>query len=344
MNIDQVHVFLTAPRGTPTADLVELAVVAERLGYGAVWVGEAVAADPFTVLGAVAMRTERIALGTGVAHVYARTPAALWQGATTVGALAGGRQVNLGVGSSTRVLAEQLHETPYRGSTDRLRRSLERLRQLRSGEIGPLLQHQVPDVSPRVYAAALGPRALRLTGELADGWLPIWPSQRHFPRLHRTVVTAAEAAGRDRPRVAAYLYAAAGEEDQTRQALRRTLAHVMATHGRGYLNLFAGYGLADLTSTVRARWAAGDRGAAAAAIPDAVLDDLAAPGEPSQVAATLIRYHQLGVDHPVLRPVDTLPVHQQLPLLEAVAAALRPTPPAAAPPSTNRFANGTMQP
>ena len=87
------------PPSGPVADLVALAEEIERLGYRYLWVNdERLERDPFTVLAAMAQRTERIRLGPGVTNPYSRHPALIATATATLDELSGGRAV-LGLGA-----------------------------------------------------------------------------------------------------------------------------------------------------------------------------------------------------------------------------------------------------
>src|SRR5207253_11394316 len=84
-------------------EAVELAQHAENLGFESVWMPEAYWTDAVSILGALAARTQRIQLGTGIVNVFSRTPALLGQTAATLDLLYGGRFI-LGLGTSVTPL------------------------------------------------------------------------------------------------------------------------------------------------------------------------------------------------------------------------------------------------
>src|SRR6202048_5435029 len=91
---------LTLPyKGSPAfPEAVELAQRAEALGFESVWMPEAYGTDAVSILGALAARTEKIQLGTGIVNVFSRTPALLAQTAATLDLISGGRFI-LGLGT-----------------------------------------------------------------------------------------------------------------------------------------------------------------------------------------------------------------------------------------------------
>jgi F420-dependent oxidoreductase-like protein len=162
------------------------AVEAERLGADSVWVAEAWGYDAFTPLAFLAARTERIRLATGIAQLGARTPALLAMSAMSMQALSDGRFL-LGLGTSGPQVMEGWHGVPFGSPLALTRETVEILRTVTSGErlvhdgavyqlplpggAGRAIRSMAPPVRVPVYLAAMGPKNLALTGEVADGWL-----------------------------------------------------------------------------------------------------------------------------------------------------------------------------
>ncbi len=177
-------------------DTLALAREADRLGYSVLWVAEAYGSDAPTVLGWLAGQTERIELGSAVMQIPARTPAATAMTAATLDALSQGR-FRLGLGVSGPQVSEGWHGVPFAEPLVRTREyvAVVRLALARSavsydgdyvrlplpGGPGKALRLTIRPVRERlpVYLAALGPKNLELTGELADGWLGLFVSARH---------------------------------------------------------------------------------------------------------------------------------------------------------------------
>src|SRR5919109_1171851 len=95
----EVEYSVGLPPANPVAELLQVAEEVERLGYRYLWVNdERLERDPFTVLPAIAQRTERIRLGPGVTNPYSRHPALIATAMATLDELSGGRTV-LGLGA-----------------------------------------------------------------------------------------------------------------------------------------------------------------------------------------------------------------------------------------------------
>lgn len=87
--------------GPNPAEIVDLVVLAETLGYSSAWIAEGHGGDQFAILAACAMRTSRILLGTSISSVFVRTAPTIAMAASSVAELSGGRFI-LGLGRATR--------------------------------------------------------------------------------------------------------------------------------------------------------------------------------------------------------------------------------------------------
>ena len=164
----------------------EFAAAADRIGVTSLWVPEVWGYDALTGLAYLAAKTSSIQLGTFVVQLGSRSPAMLATSALSLQALSGGRFL-LGIGTSGPRVMEGWHGVRFRKPVQTTRETIEIVRIVsrgerleHAGEVYPLplpdsrgaaLRPMVrPDHVP-VYVAAMGPQNLRLTGELADGWL-----------------------------------------------------------------------------------------------------------------------------------------------------------------------------
>src|SRR6266700_1070368 len=174
-------------------EAVELAQRAEALGFESVWMPEAYGTDAISILGALAARTQRIRLGTGIVNVFSRTPALLAQTAATLDLISGGRFI-LGLGTSGHQVVSGWHGMAFDQPLLRMRETIAIVRQVLrrdrlifEGEVFhldkglKLLARPVRDTVP-IFLATLTPGGLRLTGELADGWISSVPISRRAPR------------------------------------------------------------------------------------------------------------------------------------------------------------------
>ena len=196
------------------SDNLRLAQEADRLGYDSAWAAEAYGSDAATVLAWVAAQTERIDVGSAVFQIPARTPAMTAMTAATLDTLSGGR-FRLGLGVSGPQVSEGWHGVRFDKPLARTREYVEIVRTALARETvrhegafwtlplpdGPgkalrLTVHPVRAEIP-VYLAAIGPKNLELTGEIADGWLAIFFAPEHSSELLGHVRAGRDKAGKD---------------------------------------------------------------------------------------------------------------------------------------------------
>jgi alkanesulfonate monooxygenase SsuD/methylene tetrahydromethanopterin reductase-like flavin-dependent oxidoreductase (luciferase family) len=231
---------ITLARPT-TAPLLALGQRAEELGFDAIWVGDGPLArarhDTLMMLAALAARTERIALGSGVLLAALRPALLLAQACSTLDQIAEGRLV-LGLGAGfpfpETELQFQAVGVPYAGRVQRLTETIAALRTLWQHAGTPISfsgRHiQLQDVAlepppyrpggPPVWLAGFGETAERRVGELADGWLPYPPSAEQYAEGWTRVSAAAKAAGRATPPLPG-LYATVAIDDTAQVAHER---------------------------------------------------------------------------------------------------------------------------
>src|SRR5690349_21046662 len=193
-------------------DQTETVQAAERLGYDSVFTAEAYGSDAFTPLTWYAARTSTIKLGTAVAQLSARTPAATAMHALTLDALSGGRVI-LGLGVSGPQVVEGWYGVPFPKPLARTREYVQVLRDVwrREGPVTNDGEHYPlpypggtglgkplkancyplrPDIP--VYLGAEGPKNVELSTEIADGWLPIFFHAERGPALYAEVLAGAK--------------------------------------------------------------------------------------------------------------------------------------------------------
>ena len=273
-------------------DAVELVRQAERLGVDSVWSAESWAGDAFTPLAYLAARTSTIRLGTGIAQLGARTPAMLAMTAQSLHALSGGRCV-LGIGTSGPQVMEGWHGVAFDKPVRRTRETIEMIRAITAGERldyhgevyelplpggeGRAIRSLMPPTHLPIYVASLGPANLRLTGELADGWI----GTSFFPAtadvFFDPIREGAARAGRELTDLD--LTVAVGVEftDDVEAAGRRhaegyafTIGAMGSATTNFYNNAFERQGYGDDIREVQRLWLAGDKDAARQRVPTAI--------------------------------------------------------------------------
>jgi F420-dependent oxidoreductase-like protein len=304
------------PWFTP-AEQVELAVLADRLGLDSAWVAEAWGQDAVSVLGLLAGKTDRIALGSGLMQIPARKPTATAMAAASLDVISGGR-FRLGLGLSGPQVSEGWYSVPFtrnlartREYVDVVRRALARERLQVAMECGAdgtglgkplkLLTRPVQDPLP-IYLGAIGPKAVRQAGAIADGWLPFMLDPAEPEVLLDPLREGAREAGRDPAALdIAPVVPLAVDEDlrAARDAVRPWLAFYLGSMGAKdknfYVELAERQGHGAAAREVQARALAGDRAGAAQAVSDALVDAGAIATTPAGLDERLAAYERAGV-------------------------------------------------
>ena len=319
--------FLTSQNPDP----VPIAIAAERAGYDSVWVAEAWGSDAVSLLAWIGARTTRVGLGTAILQIPARTPALLAMTAATLDRLSGGRLL-LGLGVSGPQVVEGWHGVAYGKPLGRSREVVDIVRKILArkeplvhrgesyripfeGGTGlgkPLKLMMAPareDIP--IYLAAIGPKNVALAAEIADGWLPIFYSPFHrevfesaleegFARRDATL----SARGFD---VAPSVPVAFG--DDVEACLARIKPHValyvggMGAKGKNFYNdLACRYGYEGEAALIQEHYLAGRKREAIAAVPDALVDEVALAGPEARIAERLVAWKEAGVTTLIAMP------------------------------------------
>ncbi|MBM7808430.1 F420-dependent oxidoreductase-like protein [Geodermatophilus bullaregiensis] len=262
---------------------------AERLGADSVWVAEAWGYDAFTPLAFLAARTSRIRLATGIAQLGARTPALLAMSSMSMQELSGGRFL-LGLGTSGPQVMEGWHGVRFSAPLTMTRETIEVLRTVAAGErlvhdgavyrlplpdsAGRAIRSMAPPVPVPVYLAALGPKNLALTGELADGWLANAFMPETAAAFLEPLAAGAARAGRTVADLDVVVPVGVEFTDDEEEAARRhargyafTIG-AMGNRSQNFYNAaFERQGYGDDVRAVQELWLAGDRDRAADRVP-----------------------------------------------------------------------------
>jgi F420-dependent oxidoreductase-like protein len=316
-----------ASPGTNPTELIELAQEAERLGYDSAWSAEAWGTDAVTVLSWLAATTTTLKLGTGIMQIPARTPAMTVMTAATLDLMSGGR-VLLGLGTSGPQVVEGWHGQPFGKPLGRTREYVELVR---AGIRRDLLEHhgehyEVPytgadstglgkplklmmrplrDEIP-IYLAAIGPKNVALAAEIADGWLPVWIS----PERLRDVFGESLAAAKDGFDVAAFSVPVALIDDVQagRDFIKPHLALYvggMGARGQNFYNtLVSRYGYEAEAKEIQELYLGGKKMEAIAAVPDALVDEVALVGPKERIADRLAAWRESGVTSLLIQTHD----------------------------------------
>jgi F420-dependent oxidoreductase-like protein len=305
--------------GLTSEQQLEIVQEAERIGYDSVWAAEAYGSDTATVLAWLAAGTERIHLCSGIFQMPARSPAMTAMTAATIDQLSGGR-FRLGLGPSGPQVSEGWHGVRFARQLQRTREYVEvvrmALRRERLEYHGETIELPLPDgpgkalkltISPvqeeiPIYLAAIGPKNVALTGEIADGWLPVFLAPEHLDVLMAPLEEGAQRAGRtlDDFDIAPMVNVLISDDvEAARDTMRPILALYVGGMGSREKNFYNAlvqrYGFEDAAREVQDLYLDGKKEEAAAALPAELIDTVTLCGPQDRVRDRLAVYAQAGV-------------------------------------------------
>jgi F420-dependent oxidoreductase-like protein len=300
-----------------TAGAVEFVREAERLGVQAASTAELWGHDALTPLGFLAARTATIGLGTAIAQLGARSPAMLAMSAMSLQQLSGGR-FRLGLGVSGPQVMEGWHGVRFRQPVQATRETIEIIAMISRGERleyhGQVYQLPLPGGPGRairsmaaparipVYVAAIGPANLRLTGELADGWL----GNAFLPESAEAFLSylrdGARTAGRPLADLDLQVPVAVEITDDVDEAVARhargyafTIGAMGSRTTNFYNAAFARQGFGEQVEAVQRLWKDGRREEAARQVPLEIGQKTNLLGPPELIRERLRLYRAAGV-------------------------------------------------
>ncbi len=289
----------------PLARLAEYARKAEQIGLRSFLVTEGPATDSLAVSQYIASITSRIDVGTGITNIYTRHPSVMGAHAMTIDALAPGR-LQLGLGTSHKPV-----NTAYGISMDKplaaLRDCVATLRKMFRGE--PLLNR--PGITATkaegkiaINIAGISPKSIELTGEIADGSLPLNYGPRGLKEVVDGISRGAQRAGRNPKEVSIALIMHCCVCPDRAVALR-SVKGALANYGSlpFYNRLFVRQGFVKEAEAIMAAAAKGDMAGAAAAVSDQMADEIAAMGTAPECRKKLEEFERAGASYVLLYPV-----------------------------------------
>lgn len=170
-DLGRIGIWTFALDAQPTAVAQDMAAEIEALGYGAIWVPEAVGRDPMVNAFLLASATERITIATGIASIYARGPMTMTSGWKAVSEAFPGRFL-LGLGVSHQPAVEGMRNQTYGPPLATMRAYLDAMD-------AALYLAAAPTVEPQRCLAALGPKMLELAATRTRGAHPYYVPPEH---------------------------------------------------------------------------------------------------------------------------------------------------------------------
>ncbi|MEV0663713.1 LLM class F420-dependent oxidoreductase [Actinomadura luteofluorescens] len=310
----------------------------EDVGLDVVTVPEAYTFDAVSQLGYIAARTSRVELATSILNIYSRTPALLAMTAAGLDHVSDGR-FSFGIGSSGPQVIEGFHGVPFHAPLGRTREIVAICRQVWSrekvelhgrhydvpltperggsglGKSLKLINSPVRPVIPMTLAA-LGPQNIALAAELFEAWQPIF----YHPESADEVFGDPLAEGRAKRdpllpdlRVIADAKFFIGDDEHELGAARAKVRAALALYiggmgarGRNfYHHLVTRLGFGAAANEIQDLYLGGSKDAAAAAVPDALVDGISLVGRPDHIEKRVAAYAAAGVAQLNLSPVST---------------------------------------
>ncbi len=295
-------------------DIRSLGALAEKHGYGEIWMTEGAGRDSLTQLTAIATATSRIGLGTGILPMFSRTPLITAMSSAGLAAVSDGRFI-LGLGVGNKPATEDGHGVAYSQPIEHLRDMVNIIRGLIKGEVvshqgkvitvsGASLGDARPQKETPIYIAALGPRMLQLAGEVADGVLLSWTAASYLPKAIQLVRDGATKAGRDPSEVeiSGYLRVAMTNDLVAgRASLQREIARYAS--GSHYQSYFKDTGFDEEMAGVQAAKGHADNPAIAEAVSEKMQSELGVVGPAEVCRARIEELRAVGLTKPVIAPL-----------------------------------------
>ena len=331
MLVMRTGIFLSYSGGFLEA--VDQVVELEKIGLGLALVAEAYSYDAISQLGFLAARTSRIELGTGIVPIYTRTPALMAMTAAGLDYVSDGR-FRLGLGASGPQVIEGFHGVPFDAPLGRTREVVEICRQVwrrervtyngkyyqvpLSAERGTglgkplkLINHPVRERIP-IAIAALGPKNVELTAEIAEGWQPVFFSPEKADEVWGDALRSG-AAKRDPAlgpldvMVSASLAVGDDVDDRLAWAKPQLALYIggMGARGRNfYHNLATRYGFGEVANLIQDLYLAGKKAEAIAAVPDELVRQVSLVGPRGFVKERVAAFAEAGVTTLLVHPMS----------------------------------------
>jgi F420-dependent oxidoreductase-like protein len=314
-------------------EAVDQVVELEKIGVDIALVAEAYSYDAISQLGFLAARTSTIELGTGVVPIYIRTPTLLAMTAAGLDYVSDGR-FRLGIGTSGPQVMEGFHGVPFEAPLGRTREVVDICRQVWRREkvqyegkhyqvplpagkgtgLGKplrLINHPVRDRIP-ITIAALGPKNVELTAEIAEGWQPVFFQPDKADDVWGDALRAGFA--RRDPSlgpldimVSAPLAIGDDVDDRLSWAKPQLALYIGGMGARGknfYHNLATSYGYGDVANHIQDLYLDGKKAEAIAAVPDDLVRNVSLVGPRGFVKDRLAAYTEAGVTTLLVQPLS----------------------------------------
>ena len=249
----------------PTPAVIDAVAELDELGWPCLWIPETVARDPFVAASVMLGATEKMKVATGIASIWARDPMTTANATKTLNEAYGGRFV-LGLGVSHHTLTEWVRKHDYSKPLSKMRTYLERMDK-------SMYKSVEPAQPPTRVLAALGPKMLALSAELADGAHP------YFVPVEHTVV-AREAVGPDKIVATEQMVVLETDPGTAREIARRHMSVYLGLPNYANNLMRFGFTEEDISSAT-----------------DRLVDAIVVWGDIDDITARVRAHHDAGASH-----------------------------------------------
>ena len=280
MTSDKRRISVNLPWNPDFVDtFIARAHLADEIGVDTISVLEGYGHDAFTGMALLAHETSNVRIASAIVNVFSRTPATLAQSFGTVDQLSKGRVV-IGLGASAPGAIERFHGVKFERPFARIREAVELIRLYWSRERfsydGPtihveraLVSGMIPgQPTAQIHLATLNPTSVKMTAEIADGWMPTWIPNDRVAESVKQVKQWSVDAGRSPDAVevrspgSATVLLDPDKQASLDRGFAQGLAFFAVRNGPGYFHQFERQGFAEEVAAMREAWQSGGVGAA----------------------------------------------------------------------------------
>ncbi|MCP5041761.1 MAG: LLM class F420-dependent oxidoreductase [bacterium] len=297
---------------------------AESLGFTSAWTAEAWGSDAVSPAAWILAQTEKINVGTAIMQMPGRTPAMAAMTAMTLYALSGGRFI-MGLGPSGPQVVEGWHGVAYGRPLTRTREYISIIRKILAREERVThegFHYQMPykgegatglgkplksilhgDPALKIMTAAISPNGLKCAAEVADGVFPIWMNPERYDVFEKSLAEGFEKAGGGKSLadfdIAPFVTCIMSDDiEKCRMPIKNNMALYiggMGARGKNFYNDYAKrLGYEEAAVKIQDLFLDGKKAEAAAAVPDALVDDVALVGPEARIRDRLQLWKEAG--------------------------------------------------
>ena len=299
----ELSVVAAAREGSPFSEALDIAVVADRLGFGEVWAGEGPTWDCFALATAIGLSTNQIDITAGPLPVSVRDPSSIIRGAASTAFLTG-RRVGIALGASSRRVVEGFHGVSRAGVTSVLEETARvlrtRLNAPTPGDDAPSehgFRRILPPPAGLLTVAAFGERAISVAARFADRMVLDLVTPEQVATLREKLNHASREADRPPPVLAAWLPAAVDSQPGANHQILSSIVGYLAVPGYSEMFVSAGFGEA----VERAR-GGGEQSDLLGLLPAGAASRVGLVGSLDEVRRRLDTYADAGLDEVAVVP------------------------------------------